>query len=140
METAKFVISWALRLLLNFVGFTGISFIAYSAISTYTQSTWPWFEKITPVLAAALTIVGTFLTAISIYFYSDTNHPPEKISVYITAPIVILGCLAALGALIKIGSLPDTMINGFALLAISGALLRLQPNPLHDERIYHKST
>ena len=82
------------------------------------------------------TIIGTLLTALSIYSYSERPSPPEKISVYFTAPIVSVACVITLIYFIKVKSIPAHIINGFVLLAIAGALLRIQPNPLKDERLY----
>ena len=139
MEAIKFVLSISFRIFFNLVAFTGALILVYSMTSLfYPDAVWLWFEERTPLLASSLTITGTLLAAISIYLYPEISSPLEKVSIYVTAPIVIMLCFAGVFVLIKFGTLPNTMLNGFALLAIAGALLRLQPNPYNDERIYHK--
>jgi hypothetical protein len=49
-------------------------------------------------------------------------------SIYITAPAVILGCLVALVFLFWKG-IPTVIVNGIAIVGLAGALLRIQPNP-----------
>ena len=83
-----------------------------------------------------LVLAGTMLTALSIYFYSERPTPPENISVYFVAPIVIGSCVVAIMYVVTGTSIPAHMLNGFAVLAISGSILRIQSNPLKDERVY----
>ena len=46
---------------------------------------------------------------------------------------MILSGMIALIVLVRAGSLPVIVVNGFSLMAISGALLRLHPIPPPEE-------
>ena len=91
-----------------------------------TGSVWPILEKWVTPMSAFLTILGALITALSIYFYKPLSHPPERFSKFISAPIVIVFCVIAEIYLITKGEIPPVIVNGFALLAISGGLFRIQ--------------
>ncbi|MCX6554294.1 MAG: hypothetical protein NTZ12_04655 [Candidatus Aminicenantes bacterium] len=109
----------------NFLGFAGVIFIFYGMISRITGSSWPVLEKWVPPVSAFLTIVATLITAIAIYFYDPHPYPPEKFSKAISAPLVIIACIVALVYLIGTGDIQPVIVNGFALLGISGGLFRI---------------
>jgi hypothetical protein len=111
----------------NFLGFAGVSFIVYGAVAAETHQTWQPLERIANPLAAALTLVGTVLAAASIYVFSHITRPPARFSLWVSAPAVILAALVGLVILVLRGSLPTLVVNGFALLAIAGALFRMHP-------------
>lgn len=134
------VASWGFRLFINFVAFVGLALIGYELLAIVAQSRWPALDTVATYIGTILTISGTLCTALSIYFYSDKPTPPEKISIYVTAPIVSTACVIAIWHFVRTGSMPPHILNGFALLAIAGALLRIHPHPLKDERIYWKHT
>jgi hypothetical protein len=136
-ESAFYLASWGFRILVNVVfGGFGLAFILSDQLS---GSRWPFLETHASGISTFLTLVGTFCTAGSIYLYSDSqNKPPEKLSVFVTAPIILTMCSFAMFYLLKNGSLPANTVNGFSLLAIGGALLRAQPNPSEDNKIYWK--
>jgi hypothetical protein len=135
-----FVIAWGFRLFVNFIAFVGVALISYELIAAHYASHWPVLDVIAIYLSTIFTLVGTIFMALSIYFYSVKPTPPEKISIYVTAPIVTAACLGTLIYFLKVGSIPAHVLNGFALLAIAGALLRIQPHPVKDEMLYWKST
>lgn len=62
--------------------------------------------------------------------------PPEKLSVFLWSPIILFMCVIAIIYFFKHGSLPANTVNGFALLAIAGALFRIQLYPLKDGRLF----
>ena len=122
--------SWlphTMRWLINGFGFLGGFFIVYGSISVATGQFWPPLERIAIPLSSSLTLLGTITTAASVFFYRPTVTPPEPMS-FVVAPIVILASLFAL-AMVWWAGLPTTVVNGFAIVGMAGALLRIQPNP-----------
>jgi hypothetical protein len=85
-----------------------------------------WYANL---FGSLITLVGTAATATAVYFYKVKSTPPSPESWW-TAPMVIIGCVIAFLYLIfsRDHELPSHIVNGFALLGLSGALLRLQPN------------
>jgi hypothetical protein len=120
------------RKFVNFLGYAGLIFIIYGSLSTVTDSKWDLFERIVDPLSSFLTILGTLITTLSIYFYSPTIHKPEMFSRYISAPIVIVLCTIAIIFICSKGSLAGSIVNGFALLGLAGGLFRIQPRPEED--------
>lgn len=116
------------RGLVNILAIAGVFFIGYGFVADYTKEVWPPLEKYAVPLSSALTILGTLVTAISIYWYTPTLHAPEEISQKVTAPLVVIGCISAL-AISFYRPMPPVVVNGFALMAIAGSLLRTQPLP-----------
>jgi hypothetical protein len=138
IKLLSYLISWGFRILINVVfGGFGLGFIIYEGIATSTGSRWSFLDSHAQQISTFLTLLGTFCTAGSIYLYSQNeNTPPEKLSVYITAPIILFMCTVAMIYFISNGDLPVNTINGFALLAVGGGLLRAQPNPSKDSNIF----
>ena len=126
IEKSSGLMAITLRKFFNFLGFSGIMFIIYGVVSRGTGSIWPLLEKWVTPISAFLTILAALITAASIYFYAPRIHPPEKFSKYISAPLVIASCIIAEIFLITSGSIPPVIVNGFALLGISGGLFRIQ--------------
>lgn len=112
----------------NGLEWSGVGFIIYGTIAALTGEPWPPLEKIAGPLSSALTLVGTAMTAASVYVFSPNAPPPELKSTKITAPIVILACIFGLATLAWI-ELSPVIVNGFAILGLAGALFRLRPNP-----------
>jgi uncharacterized membrane protein len=135
-STATFVASWTFRIFLNLVGAFGIGLICYELVASWNGSRWPWLDSNAPYISTLLTLLGTICTAASIYFYSEKMTPPEKMSVIVFSPIILFMCVVVMIYFLKNGSLPVNTINGFALLAIVGALFRIQPHPLKDSRLF----
>jgi hypothetical protein len=108
------------------LGFSGALLIVYSVVSTMTQP-WPPLERVAEFVSSFLTLLGVLITAASIYIRQEPPHPPWRSSRIVVAPLVIACCVAASIFLIKEGPLPPTLVNGFALLGISGALQRILP-------------
>jgi len=117
---------------LNGMAWAGVGFIFYSFVVLWTEKRWPPLEFVAIPLSAALTILGTLVTAASIYVFSPAPRKPENTSKFVTAPAVIAISLIALWLLWRDGALPPVMVNGFAILAIAGNLLRLHPRPIED--------
>jgi len=126
IEKSSSLLAISLRKFFNFLGFSGVIFIIYGVTSRGTHSVWPVLEKWVNPISAFLTILAVLITAISIYFYKPYIHPPEKFSIYVSAPTVIISCIIAEIFLISTGSIPPVIVNGFALLGISGGLFRIQ--------------
>ena len=109
------------------LGNGGGAFILYSLIAQFTE-VWHPVEAVASFASAILTLIGTLLTAATVYFPTH-SRPPWKHSRDFYARIVIGACIVAIIALCKIGTLPPVMINGFSMLAIAGALKRAIPYP-----------
>ena len=119
-------------LLLNFFSWLGGGFVIYSFVVLWTKQSWPPLEHVAIFFSAFFTVLGTLVTAASIYWFSPTPRKPENYSKFGTAPIVIVFGLIAIYQLCHDGNLPPVMVNGFAILAIAGSLLRLHPRPIED--------
>ncbi len=126
IRKSKSLLAITIRKFFNFLGFSGVLFIIYGVVSMDTGNTWPILEKWATPMSVFLTILGTLITALSIYFYKPFLYPPERFSKFISAPIVIVFCVIAEIYLITKGEIPPVIVNGFALLAISGGLFRIQ--------------
>jgi surface polysaccharide O-acyltransferase-like enzyme len=118
------------------VAFFGITLILYDLLATWSGSRWSLLDSIATYVSTLLTLLGTICTAVSIYFYSEQMAPPEKMSAFVTAPIIIGACLLAIVYFFWAGHLPGQIVNGFALIAIAGALLRFQPHPVKDSNLF----
>ncbi len=116
------------RKFFNFMGFAGVVFIIYGLVSEVTKNPWPLLEQWMNFLSSLLTLFGTVLTAGTVYIWSRQPHPPERFSLYVSAPVVIAGAVAAIVFLLWKQQLPTAVVNGFALLAMAGALFRIQPH------------
>jgi surface polysaccharide O-acyltransferase-like enzyme len=134
----SFVISWGLRIFFNFVGFFGLALIIYEIIAAQTGSRWTYLDAHSDFLSAFLTLMGTLFTATGIFVFPVNTTPPEKLSYYVVAPIIIAATILALVLLFRNKTIPGNVINGFALLAISGGFMRLQPHPLKDRILFVK--
>jgi hypothetical protein len=130
------IASVAFRIFINFICFLGVFLIVYVILSTHYHSSWMLLDDIAPFVSALFTLVGTALTAVSVYFYRRGMSPPEKLSVFVFAPVVVISCGIAAYFLFQYHQLPQNVVNGFALLAIGGALNRLHRNPGGNRRIY----
>ena len=118
----------ALRKFFNFLGWAGVMFILYGAVAQGSGAWEPLERWVNPV-STLLTLLGTILTATSVYFFSTSIHAPELFSRFISAPLTIAGGRATIGWLFWTGTVPAVMVNGFALLGIAGGLFRIQRNP-----------
>jgi hypothetical protein len=128
---AEVALSQAMVIGINFMGFIGIALIIYGiAVYRMPASKWPVLENIADIVATYTTLIGTAITAISIYFPSNPRSP-EIISKYLTAPIVIFAVFIVFGLMLlrRLPIIPH-VINGFSILAIAGALNRLVPTKL----------
>lgn len=111
------------------LGFFGLALVGYGVVSGFTGSQWPILEEWAPFLSALFTLVGTLLTAASVYLYAPVQRPPLHLSRVFISPAVIAASIAALICLARDRSLSTNIVNGFALLAIAGGLLRLVTFP-----------
>ena len=116
------------RKFFGFIGFAGGMFILYGIIAEMTKTPWEPLEKWMNFVSSLFTLIGTILTAGTVYIWSRQPHPPERFSRYVSAPIVIAGAIIAICFLFLRQSLPISVVNGFAMLAMAGALFRIQPH------------
>jgi hypothetical protein len=115
---------------INFLGFIGILLIIYGILATEPQTQWTVLEKTANICSNYATLIGTILTAASIYFPPNIIRPPEPLSIWITAPAVIVAVIITFCCEWSGTSIPPHVINGFSILAIAGALNRLVPEKL----------
>lgn len=121
----KRVLNQLLVLIINFIGFIGVFLIVYNIIVAISDITWPVLENIATNLAIYATLIGTLITAASVYFPLNIR-PPDSLSTIFTAPIVILSVIITFVSICFLHYKPSVhLINGFAILAISGNLFRL---------------
>ena len=113
-------------LFIQSLGYFGVLLIAFSVISMFAQP-YPPLEKVAEFLSTLLTLVGVLVTATSIYAHQESTYPLWRSSQRVVAPFVIVSCVVACFFLVKRRSLPPVLVNGFALLGISGALQRIAP-------------
>jgi hypothetical protein len=118
---------YIIRFVLSGFCWLGFIFVAYGTIASMTGEHWRPLEVIADPLSSALTIIGTAVTAGSIFFFDPKSDPPEPIS-YATVPLGLLACAIALAFLFAKG-LSVIVVNGFAIMGLGGALLRIHPNP-----------
>jgi hypothetical protein len=115
---------------INFLGFIGILLIIYGIVAREPQTQWTVLEKTANICSNYATLIGTAVTAASIYLPPNTIRPPEILSRWITAPSVIVAVLFTFYYQWSGNSIPPHVINGFSILAIAGALNRLVPKKL----------
>ena len=110
---------------INGLGFVGLLLIAYGAALYYTGEKYSLLEGAADAISVVATLVGTGLTAASVWL-PENKRPPEEFSKKISAPLVVLAVVCLLIIYLQ-GSieLPVHIINGFAVLGLSGALFRL---------------
>ena len=118
-----------LRHFFAFLGWIGAILIVYTAVAAFTKEQWKPLEQWAGPVSSLLTVIGTALTALQIYFPSTDIHPPDRFSKLAAAPVVIIGCLVAVVVWFRAFDLPITLVNGFALLGLAGAFFRLQRKP-----------
>jgi predicted permease len=111
---------------IHILGFAGMFLILYGIMTeTDSKSKWVVLEDFVESISVYATLVGTLLTAGSIYFPENTR-PPYPVSLIFVAPSIIIAvCITLYFALIKSSRIPPHVINGFSLLAMSGSLFRL---------------
>jgi len=117
------------RKFFNFVGYSGALFIIYGTIVHTTDSAWSGLESWMVWVSSLLTVLGTLITAATVYLRAPNPIPPERFSKVVSAPAVIACCVIAIVVLLRTGRMPQVVVNGFALLAISGAFFRIQTRP-----------
>jgi energy-converting hydrogenase Eha subunit A len=110
---------------INGLAAISIFLIGYGVLLHYTGEEYRIFERLANPISVVATLVGTGLTATSVYLPAN-KRPPEEFSKIFAAPIVLLGTASVLFIYLdgKL-SIPIHVINGFALLGISGSLFRL---------------
>jgi hypothetical protein len=126
----RYCIAWGFRILVVNIalGGGGLGLIAYELVADRLQLRATGLDKLLSFVGPLLTFTGVALTAASIFFPIEKATKPDPISKPI-ALIVILCCFFGVYALIAKQTIPDNIVNGFALLGLAGALLRIQPNP-----------
>jgi len=111
---------------LNFLGSLGIVLIAYGVYADFSDRLYDVIEDIADVVSLLATLATVILTAISVYFRPN-NREASVLSKFVTVPVVVIAVLVAFAYYcVYMGDvLPQHILNGFAVLGLSGALFRL---------------
>ncbi|PWW00941.1 hypothetical protein DFQ01_11188 [Paenibacillus cellulosilyticus] len=116
-----------IEIVLTGVGILGGILVVYGILSeSISDFNWVFLDKHGLIIANWLTVIGVILTALGIYI-KPINNPGEvwPLSKYITAPLVIIFSVVVAYLMSQGKHVPDFVVNGLALLAISGTLIRL---------------
>lgn len=106
-------------------GSFGIFLIIYGYIVDRIGEPWNPLEKALNIISPIVTLLEVIIVAISIYLPIN-KRPPLKVTVYVTTPLMIGGALLTLIYVIKKKwKISGYIILGFAILALSGSLIRL---------------
>jgi len=120
--------NWQYELLnacLNFTGAFGVILIIYGYISHQTKEHWKPLEQIALYVSPIITLLGVIALALSIYI-PNNPRPPFEVSKMITAPVIIIVSLLAFIYLVKNKwVVSEYFIQGFAIFALSGSLIRV---------------
>jgi len=125
---------WVLHILVTFFQFlasVGIILILYGIVSLLTGTPWPPVEQIAKPASATLALLGTALTAASIYFYGIAPPPPAVISKRFIAPVILVASVVTIFYVWTKG-VPEVIVNGFVILGLAGGLVRIVPRPRPD--------
>ena len=79
---------------------------------------------------AGITILATILVAESIYaegYVRKAGRSADWISIYILAPSVIVSAIVSAIWMVNLGKIIPDLVNGYAILGLIGAILRLLP-------------
>jgi hypothetical protein len=127
----QFIWSQFAAIVFDMFAAVGICLIGYGIVAAMSGTPWPIIDPVIRWTGPVLTLVATIITAASIYF--PINHvPPKLITKICTAPVIIVMCLVALVCMVISQSvLPETVLQGFSILGLSGGLMRLVPR-IHD--------
>ena len=110
------------------IAWLGVIIIAYGIVSTITAEVWLPLERFILPIAATLVLVATVLNALASYVVTEGPAPPSAASRYITGPVVIVLCAAAL-VMVWYRGLPVSVILGLAVLGLAWSLMRVLPRP-----------
>jgi hypothetical protein len=114
-----------LILSINGLGGIGLLLIVYGTILYYTGEKYRFLESAADAISVVATLFGTGLTAASVWL-PENKRPPEEFSKRIAAPLVVCGTVFVLIIYLKgVASIPVHVVNGFAVIGLSGALFRL---------------
>ena len=105
------------------IGPIGLVLVVYGFLAFHFEP-WDPLEQVAPWISGILTLLGTIGIAGSVYFYNPISRPPLALSKRLISPFVILICVLTMAWIIYYRHLPSSITSGFALIAISGGLLR----------------
>ena len=112
---------------LNWMGAWGAALIVYGMVCMMTDSVWAPLELIAGWLSAVFTLVALIATLLSVYWPCHTRSA-DKHSKVVVVPIVMLSVAIAMVLMCWKGApLSTHATNGFAILALAGALFRFLP-------------
>lgn len=113
------------EILSNIIGYGGAAMVLYSFLTNQLgEDKWEWIEKTLPHITVIGTLTGLILVCISIWI-PENPRPPEKRSKFHAALLIIISGIVLILWILGYMKIDDVMINGFALLGLSGSLFRL---------------
>ncbi len=131
-EGFRYTVSWIIIRIFLFnimIGGIGIFQILYGTAATISPGVrLPELDKIADFLSAFITFLSVIVVALSVYVRT-TPSSPDPGSKYFSAWFIILLCLIGIYFTVTNGSVPNNILNGFALLGLAGSLFRIQHNP-----------
>lgn len=121
------IVLHGLMLFSDYLAASGLLLILYGLVSALTHEPWPPLERFVQPVSSTLTLIATAMTAASVFLY---GMPPEPtpIGKRFMAPLVLLAVSVALYCVWTIG-IPQVVVNGFSVLGLAGALMRIVPRP-----------
>ena len=129
LHKLNIITKWAAIFGLSVLGGYAALLILYGVAVNYSPDYFrmKFLDEAAPWFSTFFTLLATLATACSAYFPPHSRRA-DIVSRYLTAPLVIIAViLSLLYVSVKKTLLPDHVLNGFALLAIVGALFRMLP-------------
>ena len=112
---------------LTIMGIVGAMLVVYGVIVLLTNTPWPPLEAVADWIAFMVTLIAVIFVALSVYLPTH-NRPADKHSKLIVSPLIVVAVIAAVVLTAWRGwPPPKHILNGFAILGLSGALFRMLP-------------
>lgn len=114
-------------LMIHAIGFWGIALIIFGLASMFNFEMGRIFGVIADWGTSVITLIASACVALSVYLPAHSRAADEQ-SKLIVAPVVVAMVMGAFILMfIKKSPLDINITNGFAMLALSGALFRMLP-------------
>ena len=115
----------------------GLILAAYGSTVWIVKPSCSLPDIIIKLASSIATLIGTVAVIVSIYFPPNPT-PPKRMTRCLTAPLLLLWILAVvIIAVLRREYIPDTILLGFSIAAIFGALMRTFPR--YHERYSHEN-
>jgi hypothetical protein len=126
MKKREILIDQIIEFTIIVIGVIGFCLVSYGIASEWANDSWSPVEWIAEWVGVITTLIGVLITSLSIYpRFPKFKRPPTQISLYVTAPFVIICvALAIVYIMYNRKPLPQQATLGFSLLALAGSLFR----------------